>query len=318
MGAARIVEVSDRGRRLSLDRGFMVVHGNQKELGRIAIDDVSALMLTSTGVSYSNPLLVALAERGAVVAVCGAKYLPVAWMLPVVGHYAQTRIMSAQAGASKAINKRIWQMLIKAKIRAQSDVLDAVGAGGDAIRALAARVGSGDPKNVEAQAAVRYWPSLFGADFRRDRAQHGTNELLNYGYTVLRSATARAIVAAGLHPSIGVRHRRDPLALTDDLMEPLRPLVDLAAHGLVSAGATEATAHVRQTLVGLLTIRLEAGDTATDRLRALASAVATSYLTGMVGGWGNVARGGVRSANDNNRGEAIGGPVSERPPTEGI
>jgi CRISP-associated protein Cas1 len=297
MTASRVVEITERSRKLTLDRGFLVVHGDARELGRVALDDVSALIVTSPAVSYTNPVVTALAERGAVVAVCGAKYLPVAWLLPVAGHHAQTRIMSAQSRAPKKLVARMWQAIVKAKILAQADALEATGREGAWLRAFAARVGSNDQANVEAQAAARYWPAMFGDDFRRDRGAYGVNELLNYGYTVLRSAAARAIVAAGLHPSIGLHHRRDPLSLADDLMEPVRPLVDVHVHELASSGVQELTLAARHSLVGLLAEPLDSGGTATLRLRDIAIGLASAYLTGRISSRG--ARGGVRSANDN-------------------
>ena len=100
---------------------------------------------------------------------------------------------------------------------------------------------SGDPDNVEAQAARRYWPLLFGGEFRRTREAPGVNAMLNYAYTVLRAGTARAIMAAGLHPSFGLSHRQrgNAFALADDLMEPYRPVADLIVKDLVDAGKQE-------------------------------------------------------------------------------
>lgn len=97
---------------------------------------------------------------------------------------------------------------------------------------------SGDPENVEAQASRRYWPLLFGEEFRRDRARGGANALLNYAYTILRAGTSRAIMAVGLHPSLGLAHRQrgNAFALADDLMEPFRPLADLLVHDLIAEG----------------------------------------------------------------------------------
>lgn len=92
---------------------------------------------------------------------------------------------------------------------------------------MARRVGSGDPGNMEAQAARRYWPLLFGENFRRNREEPGTNAMLNYGYAVLRATTARAVCAAGLHPAIGLNHKSEDMTLIDDLMEPFRPMIDL-------------------------------------------------------------------------------------------
>ncbi len=103
---------------------------------------------------------------------------------------------------------------------------------------LAKKVRSGDPENIEAQAARRYWPLLFGTEFRRDSDHPGTNSLLNYGYAILRGGTARAVASAGLHPTLGLKHsnRGNPMCLVDDLMEPFRPLVDILVHRMVREG----------------------------------------------------------------------------------
>ena len=111
------------------------------------------------------------------------------------------------------------------------------------------------PDNVEAQAARRYWPMLFGTGFRRDRFGEMPNPLLNYGYTVLRAAAARAVVSAGLHPSLGIHHhnRTNPMCLVDDLMEPFRPLVDYPVACLVRSGCEEVTTEAKRALAGILT-----------------------------------------------------------------
>ncbi|MBY0409354.1 MAG: type II CRISPR-associated endonuclease Cas1, partial [Burkholderiaceae bacterium] len=122
------------------------------------------------------------------------------------------------------------------------------------LQALVGKVKSGDPENIEAQGARRYWGLLFGSDFRRDQDGDGLNALLNYGYTILRSATARAVVAAGLHPSIGLHHSNDANAmrLVDDLMEPFRPVVDLKAWQLQKAGESHVTPDTKRALVRVL------------------------------------------------------------------
>jgi CRISPR-associated protein Cas1 len=165
---------------------------------------------------------------------CAANHSPIAFVLPVHGHHAQGYQMRAQADTSKRRRGRIWRDLIRAKIVAQGDVLDACGLDGAPIRHMHKSVKAGDPNNVEAQAARRYWPLLFGPDFRRDRTKGSTNAYLNYGYTVLRAATARSILGAGLHPSLSIRHvsAGDALCLADDLMEPFRAFVDLIVYRL--------------------------------------------------------------------------------------
>jgi CRISPR-associated protein Cas1 len=159
-------------------------------------------------------------------------------LLPVDGHHAQGDRMEAQALAGLPTKKRVWAELVRAKILAQAAALERAGANPIPVRALAARVRSGDPDNLEAQAAQRYFPAMFGKGFYRYRDGDGPTALLNYGYTVLRAATARAIVGAGLHPSLSLQHRSkgDALRLADDLMEPFRPAVDLVARVLTDDG----------------------------------------------------------------------------------
>ena len=140
--------------------------------------------------------------------------------------------------------------------------LELMGVTGDGLEQLARRVKSGDPDNLEAQAARRYWRRLFGTAFRRDRSGPMPNPLLNYGYTVLRAAVARAVVSAGLHPSLGIHHsnRTNSMCLVDDLMEPFRPMVDYTVAGLVSHQREDMSIEVRRDLAGVLAM-----DLVTDR-----------------------------------------------------
>lgn len=162
--------------------------------------------------------------------------------------------MRAQIAATLPLKKRLWKQLVQAKIIAQAAVLEAIGAPSPALIAMARRVRSGDPSNVEAQAARRYWPELLGRDFRRDRDRDGANALLNYGYAVMRAACARAIVASGLHPTIAVHHSagHNDFALADDLIEPFRPYVDLAVWGMLREGRDAVDGETKARLAGLL------------------------------------------------------------------
>lgn len=305
---SRVVEIAEHGRHLSVDRGFLLARADGKDVGHVALDDVSALLIVGHGCTYSAELTIALAERGAIVVVCGRGYLPVAWTLPVVGHHAQTRIATAQAEASKALNRRLWQRIMRAKIRAQADALEFAGKERGILDALVAQVGPGDEANVEATAAQRYWPTLFGPLFRRAREQSGINALLNYGYTVVRSAVARATVAAGLHPSVSVRHRRDPMALVDDLMEPFRGAIDRCVVGLVATGTTDIDPRspdrgraAREALVDVLDARTADGTVSTS-IGAFVRWVAEAYVSGSLPAWTggiHVATRSVRPANGN-------------------
>lgn len=235
----RIVDIATDGLHLRCYRGFLLVEKDRAEFGRIALDDIHAVIVHAHGVTWTGNIVVELAARGAPIVFCGNNHSPVAVTLPIEGHHAQGARIQAQWNASRPLAKQLWRRIVQAKIAMQGSLLDARGAPGAAGFALIARrVRSGDPDNVEAQAARRYWPALMGRDFRRDRAQDGANSLLNYGYAVMRATVARAVVAAGLHPTMGIQHanRANAFALADDLVEPFRPLVDALVVAMLAEG----------------------------------------------------------------------------------
>ena len=253
----RIVEVADDRRHLSMNRGFMVVQdtdGERKELGQIPLDDIAVVIANAHGLSYTNNLLVALAQRGAPFVLCGANHNAVGMLLPVEGNFEQSKRIEAQIAASQPTHKRLWAAVVRAKLEQQASALEAVGVSPVPLSALTSKVRSGDPQNIEAQGARRYWTLLFGESFRRDQNGGGINALLNYGYTVLRAATARAIIAAGLHPSIGLHHSHDnnAMRLVDDAMEPFRPVIDLKVWQLQKNGEDQVTPESKRALVRTL------------------------------------------------------------------
>ena len=256
----RVVEVATDGRHLAVDRGFLTVAERGSQVGRIPLDDLAAVIANAHGLTYSNNLLVTLAMRGVPVVLCGANHRPAALVWPVDGHHAQAGRMSDQAGASAPLKKRLWQQIVRAKILAQGAALASIGAEPGGFRLLARKVRPGDPDNVEAEAARRYWPLFFGRDFRRDTDGGGLNGLLNYGYAILRAATARAVMAAGLHPSLGLMHsnRGNALVLIDDLMEPFRPIVDREVHRLKGEGIVEVTSEAKTALARIMVVDLPA------------------------------------------------------------
>lgn len=283
----RIVDIATDGRHLSAYRGFLVVSEDRVEVGRVPFDDIAAVIVHAHGVTWTTNLVVALAERGAPMVLCGTNHTPVAVCLPLDGHYAQNARMRAQWEAGRPLSKRLWQEIVVAKIRWQAAVLEARGHSTAPFELLARRVRSGDPDNVEAQAARRYWPLLMGNDFRRDRDSEGANGLLNYGYTVMRSLCVRAVVASGLHPSVGVHHahRGNAFALADDLVEPFRPLVDKLVVKLVDGGSSSVTSEIKRAFARLISIDLpsEAGTT-TVAMAAMrmAQSLARSFESGHV------------------------------------
>ncbi|MDO5691794.1 MAG: type II CRISPR-associated endonuclease Cas1 [Pseudomonadota bacterium] len=253
----RIVEIADDRRHLFVNRGFMVVRdteGERKELGQVPLDDIAAVIANAHGITYTNNLLVALAERGAPFVLCAANHNAVGMLLTLDGHHVQSKRIEAQINATQPTHKRMWAAVVKSKLEQQAAALEAAGAPTAPLTALIRRVKSGDPDNVEGQGARRYWGLLFGSDFRRDQDGDGVNALLNYGYTIMRSATARAVVAAGLHPSIGLHHSNDgnPMRLVDDLMEPFRPIIDLKVWQLKRAGEGYVSPETKRALVRTL------------------------------------------------------------------
>lgn len=231
----KTVEVSTPGTRLSVAHRQLVIERPQMATATLPIEDLGVVIVDDRRASYTQAVFIELLAAGATLLVTGQDHLPAGMMLPLDAHHVQTERHRAQVEASEPTRKRTWQALVRVKIAQQGAVL-AHFAGSDAgLAMMSRRVRSGDPDNLEAQAAQRYWPRLFGADFRRERGAAGINALLNYGYAVVRAATARAVVAAGLIPSLGVyhRHRGNPFCLADDLLEPFRPYVDWRVKRLI-------------------------------------------------------------------------------------
>ena len=202
----------------------------------IPFADIAVLVTSHPQISFTQAVLAGLAAAGGMFIVSNEKHLPAAMMLPLSTHSTQTERFARQAAVSLPTRKRAWQQIVQAKLRAQARLLEEVTGKDWGLGLMAGKVRSGDPDNLEAQAARIYWQALFGEEgtgvpgeaFRRDPEGEGINLHLNYGYAVLRAIVARALCASGLHPSLGVHHhnRYDTFCLADDLMEPFRPLVD--------------------------------------------------------------------------------------------
>lgn len=252
----RIIEIQSDGRYLHCDRGFLVIKEGDHEQARVPIDDIGAIIGNAHGLTWSNELLVRLSERGAPVVLVNKQHRPVAVLLSLEGNHRQGLRLVRQAELTRPRRKQLWKRIVEAKLRAQARTLEAFGSPGQHLRRLADGVRAGDPDNREAQGARAYWPALLGNSFRRDPDMPGVNALLNYGYTVLRATTARAIVAAGLHPTLGLMHRNEfnAAALADDLMEPFRPIVDAAVKGLVDSNNQELN-HDSKKLLALVLYR---------------------------------------------------------------
>jgi CRISPR-associated protein Cas1 len=228
----RILEIAHPAR-LSVKDSQLVIEREEFLPFITPVNGVNTLLLAHPQVTLTQAVISRLAEAGAMLITIDHNYLPVAMTLPLQAHSLQTERLAAQAELKPVIRKRLWTQIVQAKIRAQGSLLKELHGSDSGLIATAARVRSGDPDNIEAQTARRYWGLIFGdAKFRRgaDPLESGPdqNRHLDYGYTVLRASVARAICATGLHPSIGLRHhnRYDPFCLAADLMEPFRPLID--------------------------------------------------------------------------------------------
>ena len=232
----KTVEFSTPGTSLSVANSQLVVKRPDLPNTTLPIEDLGVVIVDDMRATYTQSVFIELLEAGATVMVTGHDHLPAGMMLPMDAHHVQTERHRAQVATSLPVRKRAWQAIVQAKIVQQATVLSHFTGDHGGLAPMARRVRSGDPDNLEAQAAQRYWPRLFGRAFRRERGAEGVNALLNYGYAVIRAAVARAVVAAGLIPSLGVhhRHRANPFCLADDLVEPYRPYVDWRVRHLAS------------------------------------------------------------------------------------
>jgi len=257
----RTLEISREPAHLSVRHKQFVLKRDGDVVGSFPCEDLGMVVVDHPQTTYSHAALAALAESDAALVVCGRDHLPAAVLLPLADHSQVVWRVQAQVAAKKPLQKRLWKQLVQAKIRAQAENLPA-GSPRKKLLALAADVRSGDPSNREAQAARVYWAhwllhpdrEVSDEQFRRARDGDGPNALLNYGYAILRAAVARALVGSGLLPSLGIQHshRANAFCLADDLMEPLRPLVDARVRDLYWDGGTELDQPTKAALLELL------------------------------------------------------------------
>lgn len=196
----------------------------------IPVEDIGIVVLDNKQITITHGLLEALLENNCAVITCDSSRLPVGLMLPLCGHSTQNERFRSQLNASLPLRKQLWQQTIQAKIKNQAKVLQSQGCTATNMLSWTEKVKSGDPENLEALAAAYYWKNVFPfiERFYRDRNGVPPNNLLNYGYAVLRAIIARALVSSGLLPTLGIHHhnRYNAYCLADDIMEPYRPYVD--------------------------------------------------------------------------------------------
>lgn len=245
-----------RPARLALADGQLVVAQDEGEV-RLPLEDVAWIVLDTPQATLTTALIAACMAAGIALVTCDGTHTPSGVTLPFHTHHRQAGVAALQAEASGPLRKRLWQGIVRQKILNQAAVLAACTGQPGALPAMARQVGSGDPGNVEARAARYYWSRLF-PDFTRDDGSDRRNKLLNYGYAVVRSGVARALVAHGLLPAFGLQHASvsNAFNLADDLVEPFRPFVDRLCWRLSGEGRDvegELSKEDRQALAGVLT-----------------------------------------------------------------
>lgn len=263
---------------LSRKNGQLVVKQSDGEAS-FPVEDMAWIVLDTPQVTISAALLSTLAESGVALIVVDGRHHPAGILLSFHQHHAQAAVAHNQIAISQPLKKRLWQRLIVAKIENQAAMLRLVGRDeARTLSAMANRVGSGDPDNIEAQAARLYWSALFERFKRHDGDRR--NALLDYGYAVVRAALARACTASGLLPAFGIHHasRTNAFNLVDDLLEPFRPVVDRLAHRRErECEGDTLSVDDRRAMAGVLTETVEIGEESQTVLAAT-EAVATSLV----------------------------------------
>lgn len=224
------------------------------ELHTVPIEDLGFIMVEHPQVILTVPLMNFLSENNVSLVFCNSKGMPCSMLLNLDTNTTQGETIRNQMNAGEVLKKNVWKQIVEAKIRNQSLLLNKVGKRGELLKPLFMNVKSGDADNREGIAAKVYWSELFGKDFLRDRNMPSINSLLNYGYTILRSAVARSLLSSGLFPAIGLfhRNRNNAFPLADDLMEPYRPFVDEIVYNLYCEGKEELNKETKAELIRLL------------------------------------------------------------------
>lgn len=241
---------------LSLKNQQMIIKAKEDSgsCSSVPVEDIGFVILENPEISISLPLLNALADNNAAVILCSDKHMPNAMFMNLDSNSTQGESFRAQLSATEPMKKNIWKQIIEAKIRNQAALLRKLDKDGDSLKPCYQNVKSGDSDNREGVAAKLYWNELFDEKFMRVRTGPSPNEMLNYGYTVLRAAVARSLTGSGLLPSIGIFHRNryNAFPLADDVMEPYRPFVDEIVFHLYANGESSLNKYSKSEILKLL------------------------------------------------------------------
>jgi len=232
----------------------------KEALATIPIEDIGVMIIDHGQVTLTQGLIAALLENNTAVIVCNDTHHPNGLLMPLSGNTLQSERFAAQIKASVPLKKQLWQQTITAKIENQAAVLKKSGKDNAKLHYFAKIVKSGDPDNVEGRAAYYYWNTIFPTtmNFSRKRDGDPPNNLLNYGYAILRAIVARNLVGSGLLPTLGIHHhnRYNAFCLADDIMEPYRPYVDEIVLSIVETTKdySELTTEIKKMLLEIATV----------------------------------------------------------------
>ena len=231
----------------------------EQETKTVAIEDIGVIVLENQQITITNGLLEKLIHNNVALINCDQQHLPIGLLMPLNGHTEQSERFKNQINASVPLKKNLWQQTISAKIINQAGLLKEKGIPCRKMELWAKEVTSGDALNHESRAAVFYWPNLIQIEnFTRGQKGIAPNNLLNYGYAILRAITARAIVSSGMLPTLGIFHRNkyNAYCLADDIMEPYRPYVDLIVSHIMETEDTfeELTIDIKKQLLSIASI----------------------------------------------------------------
>ena len=258
-------------------------HFKQKVEITKPIEDIGVLVLDNKQITITSGVLEALLENNCAVITCDSKSMPMGLMLPLYGNTTQNERFRHQLDASLPLKKQLWQQTIKVKIENQAAVLKKCSK--EEIRCMkvwASEVKSGDSENMEARAAAYYWKNLFSIDgFTRDRNGIPPNNLLNYGYAILRAVVARGLMSSGLLPTLGIHHhnRYNAYCLADDIMEPYRPYIDELVYSIVESGMnyTELSKEIKGQLLTIPTLEVNISGKRSPLMVAVGQTTASLY-----------------------------------------
>ena len=222
----------------------------------IPIEDIGYLVIDHNETYISIPALNKLINNNCACIICDNKHLPNGMFLNLNSHHIQQEIFKHQINASLPLKKQLWQQTVIEKVKNQGILLEQITQTKNKFDYLASKVLSGDTSNMEAVAANFYWKAFFEIDFKRERFGNYPNNFLNYGYAILRAATARALSGSGLLNTLGIHHKSkyNAFALADDIMEPFRPIVDEIVHHIMqNYDEQELTTEIKSEILSILT-----------------------------------------------------------------